>query len=438
VIKARRAAAAVAAAACVMSPTLIVAANPADVDAAGRWLRELNLGIEDAREEQRRLEAETAALAEELGDVRTRAAAAAAAVDAGSEDVATLERQLRHLTQREAVLAAALGARREQTAETLMALQRLVRLPPAAVLVHPDTPVDLLKAGALLGAAVEEIERRAQRLRQDLFDLDEARREIENRRRVLESAIARLREESAQLDRLIAKKAGLQAQLASRAWDVAERERQLARQAGDAESLVSRLRREEQVRQALASAIARHPPPSPSLRPDSIIRSEPQLRPEPERQVKKDPKPEPEANPGRPSRRSAGDPAATGYPARGRIVVNFGESREGSGASKGITWQTVSGATVVAPAAGTVAFAGPFRGYGLLLIVEHRDGYHSLLAGLERIDVEIGQNVRFGDSLGSMGHRSTGNLSLYMELRKDGHPVNPLPWLAAGKRKVSG
>ena len=80
--------------------------------------------------------------------------------------------------------------------------------------------------------------------------------------------------------------------------------------------------------------------------------------------------------------------------------------------------------------------AAPFRGYGLLLILEHLDGYHGLLAGLERIDVGIGQPVRSEDPLGAMRHRSTGNLSLYMELRKNEHSINPLPWLAAGKRKA--
>ena len=432
--KARRAvAAAVAAAACVLaSPSIVAAVNPTDADAAEVRLRELTSGIERAREEQRRLEAETGALAEELDDVQAQAAAAAAAVEAGAAEVATLERHLRQLTQRETALAAALGDRRTQIAETLMALQRLARLPPAAALVHPAPPADLLKAGILLGSAVDEVERRAQSLRQDLRDLDEARGAIENRRRVLDAAVAQLRQENVWLDRLIATKSGLQAQLASRAWDAAERERRLAGKAHDAEVLVSRLRREQHVRQALATAIARHPPPRPSLRPEPNISSQLQVPPEPERQV--------QADRPRGSRRGAGDPAVggTAYPADGRIVVRFGQSGEGTGASNGMTWETASGAKVMAPAAGTVAFAGPFRGYGLLLIVEHLDGYHTLLAGLERIDVGIGQDVRRGDLLGAMGHGRTGTLSLYMELRKDGRPVNPLPWLAAGKRKANG
>ena len=91
---------------------------------------------------------------------------------------------------------------------------------------------------------------------------------------------------------------------------------------------------------------------------------------------------------------------------------------------------------MVARAPGVAAFAGPFHGYGLLLIVEHLDGYHRFPAGLGRIDVGIGQSVRSEDPLGAMRHRSTGNLSLYMELRKNEHSINPLPWLAAGKRKA--
>lgn len=438
--KARRVAAAMVAAACILGPSNLCAENPIDAEAAASRLRALTTEAERAREEGQRLEAETAALSEEVGQVRTQAAAAAAAIEAGAADVAALERQLRVLTQRESAIQARLDARREQIGETLMALQRLARLPPAAMLVHPKSPDELLKAGTLLASAVGAVEQRAEALRQDLLDLNAARTEIEARRRHLGSAVAELRQEHARLDHLVETKSRLQAELASRAWDAAERGRQLAGQAGDAEVLVSRLRHEEQARQALAAAIALHPPPRPSLRPGPGLRPDPQPRAEPE--VRPQPEMKGETARRQPSRRSsgraAGQAAGQGYPADGRIVVRFGDAREGVPASKGITWETAPGARVLAPAAGKVAFAGPFRGYGLLLIVEHHDGYHSLLAGLERIDVGIGQRVRLGDSLGAMGHRSSGNLSLYMELRKDGHPVNPLPWLAAGKRKGSG
>jgi murein hydrolase activator len=81
---------------------------------------------------------------------------------------------------------------------------------------------------------------------------------------------------------------------------------------------------------------------------------------------------------------------------------------------------------------------GPFRGYGLILIIEHGEGYHSLLSGLGRIDGDVGQWVLAGEPVGAMGPATEGNPRLYLELRRQGHPINPQPWLAAGTGKVSG
>ena len=106
---------------------------------------------------------------------------------------------------------------------------------------------------------------------------------------------------------------------------------------------------------------------------------------------------------------------------------------EGGVRSKGITITSRPGAAVVAPYDGVVAFAGPFRGYGQLLIIEHSEGYHTLLAGLGRIDAAVGQHILAGEPVGVM--ENDGAPSLYVELRRDGQPINPLPWLAdrAGK-----
>jgi len=102
-----------------------------------------------------------------------------------------------------------------------------------------------------------------------------------------------------------------------------------------------------------------------------------------------------------------------------------------------LTIEARPGGQVVAPYDGRVEFAGPFRGYGQILIIEHGDGYHSLLAGLDRIDGAVGQRLAAGEPVGSMPPDGHG-AALYLELRRHGQPINPLPWLATRDDKVSG
>lgn len=135
--------------------------------------------------------------------------------------------------------------------------------------------------------------------------------------------------------------------------------------------------------------------------------------------------------------RVVADPALRFRPVDGRVVHRFGSPDPDGGARRGIGFRAAGGALVQAPAAGTVAFAGQFRGYGLLLIVEHADGYHTLLAGLGRIDSSTGAHVAAGDALGVMGDTPGDPPILYMELRHDGRSVDPLPWLSPAKRKAS-
>ncbi|MEQ9447676.1 MAG: peptidoglycan DD-metalloendopeptidase family protein, partial [Rhodospirillaceae bacterium] len=110
--------------------------------------------------------------------------------------------------------------------------------------------------------------------------------------------------------------------------------------------------------------------------------------------------------------------------------------QDGSPRARGITIKGRAGAPVIAPFDGIIAFAGPFRGYGRLLIIEHSEGYHTLLAGLARIDGAVGQMVLAGEPVGLM--ETAGAANLYVELRRDGQPINPLPWLAGRAGKTSG
>ncbi|HWK47541.1 MAG TPA: peptidoglycan DD-metalloendopeptidase family protein [Stellaceae bacterium] len=125
------------------------------------------------------------------------------------------------------------------------------------------------------------------------------------------------------------------------------------------------------------------------------------------------------------------------YPVAGRVTRRYGEEDAFGGSAKGLSIGTRAGAQVVAPFDGQIMFAGPFKGYGQILIIDHGGGYHSLLAGMDEIDGVVNQWVVAGEPVGSMGADSQ-TPSLYLELRRQGQPINPLPWLAARAGKVSG
>ena len=118
-------------------------------------------------------------------------------------------------------------------------------------------------------------------------------------------------------------------------------------------------------------------------------------------------------------------------PVDGRIIQRFGARLPDGGVRRGIAYQAKAGEVVRAPASGRIAFAGPFRGYGLLLIVEHAGGYHSLLTGLGRIDTHIDEAVRAGDPIAAAAGAKGGAPRVYLELRRGGRPVDPMPWLAS-------
>ncbi|MBR0674482.1 murein hydrolase activator EnvC family protein, partial [Neoroseomonas soli] len=119
-------------------------------------------------------------------------------------------------------------------------------------------------------------------------------------------------------------------------------------------------------------------------------------------------------------------------PVAGRVVRAFGDQAEG-GAARGQTIAAPAGARVVSPCAGRAVFSGPFRSYGLLLIVECADGHHVVLAGLGRLDAVTGARLLAGEPVGLVGEGDGGRGRLYLELRRDGHAVDPRPWLGTAR-----
>lgn len=133
-------------------------------------------------------------------------------------------------------------------------------------------------------------------------------------------------------------------------------------------------------------------------------------------------------------------------PVQGEVALKFGEDERHGGRSQGQWVRTRRNAQVISPADGWIVYSGEFRSYGQLLIIDAGDGYHVLLAGMSRIDVEVGQFVLASEPVGTMGSpaQDDGNRAedsrpvLYIEFRKDGQPVNPAPWWADIPEKVQG
>lgn len=337
------------------------------------------------------LAASEAALAKETAALQASLVQRGAAVQAAERELNQIEATLTTFQEARKAKAADLAQKRRALFLSLAALERLAMTPPGAALVD-ENPLDLARGSLLLSVAVPELQRRAGLLEVDLAQLDALGQEIEGRRSHAQSVAAALEKDRQQVAELLKRKADLKRQTAAQAAAAAARGAKLATEAQDLRDLLDRL------------AKAKQPDPV-GPKPDNI----------------------------RPFPSQVGSLVP---PVSGQVVGRFGMPDAAGSSAKGILLEARAGAAVLSPFDGQVLFRGPFRSYGEILIIQHGGGYHSLLAGLARSDVVVGQWVLAGEPVGLMGPSKDGNPKLYMELRRDGHPIDPVPWLGKSDSKV--
>lgn len=397
-------------------------ASPAAALTPAEELRRVEQKLDAERARQNDLESRSSALDQEMAALRGRLVRSAAAVQQSEAAVTVLETDVALLGARHDAKRQEWRSNRAGLAVALAALLRLQRSPPEALALQPALWTDTSRTLSLLGKTVPALRDRVARLSGDLEELAALRDAKDDKLAALADANAKHRRESGRLETLLRRKSSLQATVMADRRHAAGQTGALAKQAKDLKELV----------QVLIAAAARPTKPTPLARP-APAPAVPRRAPEPRRDTA-------------PDHTLLDDevaqpvivPSSLPLPAFGEVVLDFGDRPDGDAPSQGVTLKTRESAQVIAPHDGRIVFVGPFRGYGELLIIEHSEEYHTLLAGFSHIYGEVGQWVRAGEPVGIMGRGAGLAPRLYIEVRRNGQPINPLAWLESGDRKVSG
>lgn len=382
-------------------------AATADPDRRAALRSELDAVLHDialGKERQAAILAEIETLARDRGRLAQELVRLADRLREAEGRLAVTEKRIGDLERDLGRARKAFEGRRAVLADVLAALQRMSRKPPPAIVVRPSDALAAVRSAILAGAVLPELRDQADALLADLQAIESLEK----------SAGAERDRFRAEGEDLVAERRRVELLVAERRKAEAEREAGLDAERRKIEELAAKAGSLKDLVATLDAAAQAKPKPGDRAAGADLGEARGRLP----------------------------------LPIVGETVLRFGETDAAGMAAKGISIAARAGTAVTSPCDGTVLFAGTFRSYGKLLIINGGGGYHVVLAGMERIDVEIGQTVLAGEPVGLMGARpqmATGAGSatekpiLYVEFRKDGTSIDPSPWWARARdEKVRG
>lgn len=371
-------------------------------------LRDIQSQLRQDRQDIETLSRSAEQLATEQETLRKRLIQAASIAQDRERELNVVEQRLAMFETREADGMRALISQRSKLSSLLAVLQRMGNEPPPALIVRPNDATAAARSAMLLTSVVPAVRNEARKLSNDLANLREMRRKAAEERLKVAAAAEALDKDRNLLGELLTQRRYLAAQTRDQMKAKEARIGALADQASNLRALIATLN--EDARRPLATGSAM----------TAQIASAGQPRNTPFDQLR----------------------GLLTLPANGELSSRFGAADGAGGQLAGIHLQTRPGAQVTSPCDGKIAYAGTFRGYGKMLIIAANGGYHVLLAGLSKVDGAVGQVVLAGEPVGRMGAGSTQAGSqterLYIEFRRNNVPVDPVPWFAALRQKVSG
>jgi septal ring factor EnvC (AmiA/AmiB activator) len=399
---------------------------------------------------------DVAQLREEQERITQQVLETAQRVQKGEAQMSLIESRRGDLEAQEKAVRGSLAQRHDQIAKLLAAMQLMGRNPPPVVVTQREDALAMVRSAMLLAKAFPELKGQAEELTGKLSDLVRVMNEIRVEGERLRMEKERHQEAQARLASLMESKRRSFAERQRELDEVRRVAASISKSVTDLSELITRLDRtvaaktglgdyEQEVKKQaeavqaagpkaegqtgaptetkLAAVLPRLPGPAVALEPQGPLTGNPgRMKPAiPFHQAK----------------------ARLPIPAHGRRVIAYGDKTQYGSTSKGIVIETRHGAQITAPCDGWVVYAGEFRSYGQLLIINAGDGYHVLLAGLSHIDVQVGQFVLAAEPVGTMTAEPQGKTQdsapvLYVEFRKEGRPIDPDPWWFEGSQKVQG
>ncbi len=378
--------------ACFIIATIIVAfaCFPAHADKSAE-IKALQQKLNQAKVNKDKIARNLKTIEKDLSGTKNALVKTAESIQKNEKELQTLDKKIIELQTQQTTLKAKLDKDRGSIASLILALERINRMPPEALIMRPETPFKTAQSAMLLKQIIPSLNQQAADLKITLAQLQDIDKDLTEKRASAAKKTKTLTAKQKELNELVDKRKTLFASTNQDLQAEQNRAKEISSQAKSLQDLVARLEIE---RKAKAAQIAKEQ--SSAENKTRLVGLTP-------------PK--------------AGQPR---LPLPGVIVTAYNEKDNFGAPSKGIDIEGRAGALVVAPMGGIVQFSGYFKNYGNMIILEHENGWHSLVAGLENLDTNVGQRLDVGEPLGVLHKSSSGQKPvLYYELRYNGKAVNP-------------
>jgi septal ring factor EnvC (AmiA/AmiB activator) len=459
-----------------------LAQQPSDPDAARKKLEADQRALQEKRQRDKELQKELGQIREERERINQDSIKVARDIQGIEAKLAAIEQREGELKEQESLIRGSLEQRHGSIAKLLASMQRMGRNPPPVMITRREDALTMVRSAMLLAAAFPELRGQALALADQLNELVRVQDGIRSEREKIQSETTKLASTQAQMQSIMAEKNQTLAERQAEFAEVRRATAEISRSVSDLNELIVKLDRAvaEKTRLGAYEKQLQAEMQREAQRQQEVAVAQPEATPAPStsevtpRPTTTIPIPttpqQPTAVGAAPAEKNpaiaavpapsvvlapSGDRLAMAspgriqpaipfhlakgklpMPAQGKRILSFGD-RAQTGRSNGIVIETRQAAQVTSPNDGWIMYAGEFRSYGQILIINAGGGYNILLAGLSQLDVQVGQFVLAGEPVGKMAanNKSPG---IYVEFRKDGQPINPDPWWADGSRKVQG